>query len=295
MEIIRIPAAMTSWSKAERAGGRSLALVPTMGCLHAGHLSLMAAARQRVDLLAVSIFVNPAQFGPDEDFASYPRIFEADCLAAEKAGVDVIFAPEAAAVYPPGFQTVVRVKELTQGLCGVSRPGHFDGVATVVAKLFNIVQPQLAVFGEKDFQQLAVIRAMVRDLNFAVEIVGCPIVREADGLAMSSRNRYLSPAERQAALCLCRALESARRQAAEGERDCGRIIARLSAVVAAEPKARVDYLKIVNDADLRELEKLTDSALLMMAVFIGSTRLIDNGYLFPERDNLQNSINSAAC
>ncbi len=279
MEIIHTPAAMTAWSRAERAGGRSLALVPTMGCLHAGHLSLMATARRRADLLVVSIFVNPAQFGPDEDLASYPRIFEADCQAAEEAGVDVIFAPETAAVYPPGFQTMVRVKELSQGLCGASRPGHFDGVATVVAKLFNIVQPQLAVFGEKDFQQLTVVRAMVRDLNFAVEIVGHPIVREEDGLAMSSRNRYLSPAERQTALCLYRALESARRQAVEGERDCGRIIARLSAAVAVEPGTQVEYLKIVNYSDLRELEKLTDSALLMMAVRIGKTRLIDNGYL----------------
>ncbi len=283
MEIIHTPAAMAAWSKAERAGGRSLALVPTMGCLHTGHLSLMAAARRRADLLAVSIFVNPVQFGPDEDFVSYPRIFEVDCQAAEKAGVDVIFAPETAAVYPPGFQTKVQVKELSQGLCGAGRPGHFDGVATVVAKLFNIVQPQLAVFGEKDFQQLTVVRAMVRDLNFAVEIVGHPIVREEDGLAMSSRNRYLTAAERQAALCLYRALKSARRQAAEGERDCGRIIARLAAAIAVEPRARVEYLKIVNDSDLRELEKLTDAARLMMAVRIGRTRLIDNGYLLSKR------------
>ncbi len=289
MEVIRTPAAMTAWSRAERAGGRSLALVPTMGCLHAGHLSLMAAVRERADRLAVSIFVNPVQFGPDEDFATYPRTFEADCQAAEEAGVDVIFAPEAAAIYPPGFQTMIRVKDLSQGLCGASRPGHFDGVATVVAKLFNIIRPQLAVFGEKDFQQLAVIRTMARDLDFGVEIVGHPIVREDDGLAMSSRNRYLSPAERQAALCLYQALESARRQAAEGERDCGRIIARLSAAIAAEPGVRLEYLKIVNDADLRELKKLTDSALLMMAARIGRTRLIDNGYLFPERDILQNS------
>ncbi len=283
MEIIHNPAAMTAWSKVERAGGRSLALVPTMGCLHAGHLSLMAAARRRADLLAVSIFVNPVQFGPDEDFASYPRIFEADCLAAEEAGVDVIFAPETEVVYPPGFQTRVQVTGLSQGLCGAGRPGHFDGVATVVAKLFNIIQPQLAVFGEKDFQQLAVVRAMVRDLNFAVEIVGHPIVREEDGLAMSSRNRYLSPAERQAALCLYRALKSARRQAAEGERDCGRIIASLVTAIAAEPRACVEYLQIVNDSDLRELKKLTDTARLMMAVHIGRTRLIDNGYLLSKR------------
>lgn len=273
---------MTAWSRTAQAGGRTLALVPTMGCLHAGHLSLMGAAGQRADQVAVSIFVNPAQFGPDEDLVSYPRSFQADCQAAEEAGVDVIFAPETAAVYKPGFQTLVRVKDLSQGLCGASRPGHFDGVATVVAKLFNIVQPQLAVFGEKDFQQLTVVRAMVRDLNFAVEIIGHPIVREADGLAMSSRNRYLNPAERQAALCLSRALKSARRQAGEGERDCGRIIAHLSAVIAAEPRARVEYVKIVNGSDLRELEVLTDSALLMMAVHIGKTRLIDNGYLFTE-------------
>lgn len=282
MEVIRTPAAMAAWSGTARAGGRSLALVPTMGCLHAGHLSLMAMAGRRARLVAVSIFVNPAQFGPDEDLASYPRIFEADCRAAEEAGVDVIFAPSVAAIYPPGFQTMVRVNELSQGLCGASRPGHFDGVATVVAKLFNIVQPQLAVFGEKDFQQLAVVRAMVRDLNFAVEIIGHPIVREVDGLAMSSRNRYLGSDERQAALCLWRALELARRQAAEGEKDCGRIIARLSAAIAVEPKALVEYLKIVNDSDLRELEQLTDSAVLMMAVRVGKTRLIDNGYLHPK-------------
>ncbi|VAW38363.1 Pantoate--beta-alanine ligase, partial [hydrothermal vent metagenome] len=285
MEIVHTPAAMSAWSRAARDGGRSLALVPTMGCLHAGHLSLMAAARQRADLLAVSIFVNPTQFGPDEDLAAYPRIFETDCQAAEEAGVDVIFAPDVSAVYPPGFQTMVRVKELTKGLCGASRPGHFDGVATVVAKLFNIIQPQLAVFGEKDFQQLAVVRAMVRDLNFAVEIVGSPIVREKDGLAMSSRNRYLSPAERQAALCLYQALQWARRQAAEGEQDCGRIIAHLTTAIADKPGVRVEYLEIVDNSDLRELEILTDSARLMMAVRIGRTRLIDNGALFPARDS----------
>jgi len=232
MEIINSVAAMTAWSNQRLRAGEVIALVPTMGCLHAGHLSLLRTAADKADVVVVSVFVNPLQFGPHEDFSRYPRPFAADCEAVSANRGNVVFAPEPSAFYPERFQTTVTVHGLTSGLCGASRPGHFDGVTTVVAKLFNIVKPKVAVFGQKDFQQLVVIKAIVRDLNFDIEIIGHPIVREADGLALSSRNRYLSETERQSALCLWQALTSARRAVTHGEIDCHAVLARLRAQIS---------------------------------------------------------------
>ena len=279
MDVISDPAAMTVWSKGRQTAGKTIAFVPTMGCLHAGHLSLMREAGRLADLVVVSIFVNPSQFGPNEDYAQYPRVFADDRLAAEQAAVDVLFVPEVESVYPSGFQTIIRVERLSQGLCGAARPGHFDGVATVVAKLFNIVRPDLAVFGEKDFQQLAVIRALVRDLNFDLKIVGHPIVREADSLAMSSRNRYLSGPERESALCLFSALQDARREVRQGEVSCRKILARLNGTMVDDPLVIIDYLKIINSISLEEQSEVSEASALIMAVRVGQTRLIDNGYL----------------
>lgn len=280
MEVIASPAAMTAWSNQRLAAGQSLALVPTMGALHAGHLALLAMAGTRAELVVASLFVNPLQFGPNEDFAQYPKLFARDAELAAANGVAVLFAPSVAELYPPGFQTKVEVAAISRGLCGASRPGHFAGVATVVAKLFNIVKPQLAVFGEKDWQQLAVIRRLVRDLNWDIAILGHPIVREADGLAMSSRNRYLSAAERQAALVLSQALALARRLVAGGERDGAALLAELRRFIAREPRVAVEYLTVVGQDDLEPRAVLAADALLLLAARVGSTRLIDNGRLF---------------
>ncbi len=285
MEVINSVAAMTAWSNQRTRAGETIALVPTMGCLHAGHISLLQTARQLADVVVVSLFVNPLQFGPQEDFSRYPRTFEADCQAVSANQGDVIFAPEAASFYPAGFQTMVAVKGLTAGLCGVSRPGHFDGVTTVVAKLFNIVKPQVAVFGQKDLQQLAVIKAMVRDLNWDIEIIGHPIVRETDGLALSSRNRYLSASERQSALCLAQALTSARSLVSQGERDCQAMLAHLRAQVSLDPQIETDYFTIVDDSTLSPQAVIDRHSILAMAVMVGATRLIDNGYLIPEESS----------
>jgi len=250
-----------------------------MGYLHDGHLSLLQEGRRRGDLLVLSVFVNPTQFGPNEDLSSYPRDAERDLALARSAQVDVVFFPDAAGMYLPDASTFVTVEGLTGTLCGASRPGHFRGVATVVAKLFNIVQPDVALFGQKDFQQLAVIRRMARDLNMPVEVVGMPIVREPDGLAMSSRNVYLSAAERCQALVLSRALSAARQMAAAGVRDSGEILAALRGMVAAEPDARIDYLQICHQATLQDQERVDADSVLLLAVFVGKTRLIDNGFL----------------
>ena len=236
---------MTAWSRAARARGERIAFVPTMGALHEGHVTLLREARSRGDKVALSIFVNPTQFGPNEDLARYPRDLEGDLRKAAGAGTDVAFVPEAADMYPPGFQTVIEVRELARGLDGVFRPGHFAGVATVVAKLFNIVAPDVAVFGEKDFQQLAIVRRMVADLAMPIDVVGIPTVREPDGLAMSSRNAYLSPAERARALSLSRALFAARDRAAAGERDAAALLANARAALDID---RLDYLELC-DAD----------------------------------------------
>jgi pantoate--beta-alanine ligase len=264
---------------AARAAGTTVALVPTMGYLHEGHASLMREGRRRGELLVTSIFVNPAQFGAGEDFDSYPRDLAGDARLAEAAGVDVIFAPKASAMYPAGYQTYVNVEKISLPLCGGSRPGHFRGVTTVVAKLFNIVQPNVALFGKKDYQQLAVIRRMVADLDMPVEVSGMPIVREADGLAMSSRNAYLAPAERRAALCLSRGITEARTLFAAGELASGRLKGAVEAVVAAEPLAVIDYIELRDGATLEEVALAGGNTLLAMAVRIGKTRLIDNGVL----------------
>lgn len=256
-------------------------MVPTMGFLHEGHLSLVKAAQQACASVAVSIFVNPTQFGPTEDLDAYPRDLEHDLALLEAEGVDLVWVPTPEVMYPAGYQTWVTVEKVTQPLEGARRPTHFRGVTTVVNKLFNAVQPQKAFFGQKDAQQVAVLQRMVQDLNMPVEIVVCPIVREADGLAKSSRNTYLNPAERQAALVLSRSLQTADRLYRAGERSAGKILDAMHAVFAAEPLAQVQYLSCADRSTLLELDEITDGALLSMAVYIGKTRLIDNLILPP--------------
>ena len=265
-----------------RREGRRIAFVPTMGYLHEGHLSLLREGREQGDILVLSIFVNPTQFGANEDLSAYPRDFERDGALARAAEVDLLFYPTPATIYPPGYATYVNVEGLTETLCGASRPGHFRGVTTVVAKLFNIVQPHLALFGQKDFQQLAVIRRMTLDLNLPVEIVGMPIVREADGLAMSSRNVYLSADERAQALVLSQALATARQLVRDGARDPQAILRTLRDMIAAQPAARIDYLQICHQLTLQQQDRVDADSVLLLAVFIGKTRLIDNGFLLSQ-------------
>jgi len=276
MEIVESITEMQELARTARRAGRSIAFVPTMGYLHEGHGSLLHEGRRRGDLLVLSIFVNPTQFGVGEDFEAYPRDLARDRAVAEGAGVDVIFAPRAMEMYPSGYQTYVDVERLTLPLCGASRPGHFRGVTTVVSKLFNIVQPDVALFGTKDYQQLAVVRRMVADLNMPMEVVGMPIIREADGLALSSRNAYLSPAERQAALCLSRSIREAREIYRAGERDVATMRGRVAAIIAAEQSATVDYIEFRHGDTLEEVAVADDRTLLALAVKIGTTRLIDN-------------------
>jgi pantoate--beta-alanine ligase len=261
--------------------GGSVGLVPTMGYLHAGHLSLVERARRENDHVAASLFVNPTQFGPSEDLAGYPRDLARDRALLEQAGCDLLFAPGVADMYPEGRGTTVDPGGVSAPLEGERRPGHFQGVATVVLKLLNIVQPHRAYFGQKDAQQLGVIRAMVRDLDVPVEIVGCPTVREPDGLALSSRNSYLDADDRRAAPVLYRALLAARRLWEEGERSGDVLREAMRRVLAAEPRARVDYVSVADPLTFRELERLDGPALLSMAVFVGRARLIDNLALPP--------------
>lgn len=259
-----------------RAEGRIIGFVPTMGALHEGHLSLVRAAAQQCRPVVVSIFVNPKQFGPSEDFQKYPRTLESDRALLEAHKVDYIFAPSAAEMYPDGFRTYVTVEGLSERLEGKTRPGHFRGVTTVVAKLLEIVQPHFAYFGRKDAQQARIIRQMTRDLNLDTEIVVCPIVREADGLALSSRNAYLSADERRAATVLSRALERARKEIAGGERDAMRLAALIRETIAREPLASVDYAEIVDADSFEPVTRLRHSCYALVAAFVGSTRLIDN-------------------
>ena len=279
MRVIEKIQEMRDWSDAERRKGRLIVLVPTMGFLHEGHLSLVRDGKKRGDRLVVSLFVNPTQFGPQEDYASYPRDFERDRSLLEREGVDVLFSPSAEAMYPDGRQTYVDVGKLGERLCGEFRPGHFRGVATVVAKLFNIVQPHVAIFGVKDYQQLQVIRRMARDLNLGVEVVGHPTVRAPDGLALSSRNSYLTDAERQAALSLYRALKKAEALVLAGERDNRTILDAACAEIEREPLARIQYAKLCHPETLENVEKIASEAVLALAVFVGKTRLIDNTVL----------------
>jgi pantoate--beta-alanine ligase len=259
-----------------RATGRRIGFVPTMGALHDGHLSLVRAARERSDVVVASIFVNPTQFGPNEDYRNYPRNLESDARLLGEEGVDVLFAPAPEEIYPPGFQTYVTVRDLSQPLCGRSRPGHFRGVATVVTKLLNIVQPDAAFFGRKDAQQGILIQQLVRDLSLPVEIVLCPTVREADGLAVSSRNAYLKPEERQAALVLHRSLGRAREMLVAGERSVERLVAGVRGLLEAEPRVRVDYVEVVDAATLEPAERLQGRIVLALAAWVGKARLIDN-------------------
>lgn len=282
MKIIETVTDMQQFALRARSEGKTIALVPTMGYLHDGHASLMREGRGRADILVASIFVNPTQFGQGEDFESYPRDMERDSRIAESAGVDVIFAPKGSDMYPAGYQTYVNVEEISLPLCGASRPGHFRGVTTVVAKLFNVVQPHLALFGKKDFQQLAVIRRMTADLNMPVEIVGMPIVREADGLAMSSRNTYLSPDERRQALCLYRTIQRVAGLYGTGEHSAARLRDAALEIITAEPSAIVDYVELRDSCSLEEVTTADDATLLALAVKIGKTRLIDNRVLGEE-------------
>ena len=270
---------MQQWAASTRAAGETISFVPTMGFLHQGHLSLLKEGRQRGDKLVLSIFVNPTQFGQGEDFEDYPRDLKQDSQLAEQVGVDVLFAPAAKGMYPADYATYVDVEGITNTLCGASRPGHFRGVCTVVTKLFNIVQPHVAIFGNKDFQQLAVIRRMTLDLNLPVEIVGMPIFREADGLALSSRNVYLSPSQRHQALVLSQSINRARALVAAGERSCSAIIAQLKGMVEQHPEARVDYIQICHQLSLEDQTDVDADSVLLLAVFVGKTRLIDNGFL----------------
>lgn len=279
MRLIHDPQEMQQAALSLKRQGKRIAFVPTMGFLHQGHASLLREGRQRGDLLVLSIFVNPTQFGPNEDLDRYPRNLEGDCALAEACGVDIVFAPTAAGMYPPGFQTTVSLGPLTEPLCGASRPGHFNGVAVVVAKLFGIVQPDCALFGKKDFQQLAIIRQMTVDLNLPVEIVGMPIVREPDGLAMSSRNSYLSPAQRQQALCLYRSVQRVRQLFKNGETAVERLLAEARSEIGAVAGAEIDYLELRDGRSLQLVTQAGADTLLALAVRIGSTRLIDNTVL----------------
>ena len=267
---------MQTLSNKVREEGKTIALVPTMGFFHQGHLSLMEEGRRRGDLLVISIFVNPTQFGAGEDYEDYPREMERDKQLAEETGVDVIFAPSVAEMYPSGNQTYVSVEEVTRNLCGILRPMHFRGVTTVVCKLLNIVKPHVAIFGEKDFQQLVAIRQMVSDLNLDMEIVGMPIYREEDGLAMSSRNRYLTTDGRKAALCLSHSLKRAKELFEQGERNTEEIIKEARNIIEAEKLARIDYVKICDIKTLKDVEQINQEAVLALAVKIGKARLIDN-------------------
>jgi len=281
-EVFRDPAVMRTHAEDLRRDGRRIAVVPTMGALHDGHLALVRHARARADIVILTIFVNPTQFGPNEDLSRYPRDEAGDLAKARPAGIDLAFCPPASAMYPAGAQTFVEVRELQQPMCGASRPGHFAGVATIVSKLFHITQPHLAVFGEKDYQQLAIIRRMVRDLDFGIEIASVPIVREPDGLALSSRNAYLSPEQRRAALALSRGLAAAAAAFGAGERSSSALLAAARAPIEAEALARIDYVELRDADELTPFQTTVDRrAVLALAVFVGATRLIDNRVLGP--------------
>jgi pantoate--beta-alanine ligase len=279
MEIIETVAAMQARSDELRLEGRTIALVPTMGFLHEGHLELMRVGTKHADTLMISIFVNPTQFGPSEDYEQYPRDTEGDLEKAREVGVDIVFFPSAEEMYTPNHQTTVSVERVTKHLCGLTRPGHFNGVTTVVAKLFNATKPHLAIFGQKDYQQLTVISRMVKDLNMDVQIVGVPTVREPDGLAMSSRNKYLNPEERQSALCLRKSLDLAEELFRQGERNALTIKKAMEELILSHPFTEIDYINLCHPVSLEDLEDLEDENLVALAVKVGKTRLIDNALL----------------
>ncbi|KAI9030209.1 Pantoate--beta-alanine ligase [Hyaloraphidium curvatum] len=276
MAVLKSPAEMAEWARKQRQRGLTLGLVPTMGALHGGHLALCREARRHADLVVVSVFVNPLQFNSAADFSAYPRPIDDDVAMCRAEGVDAVYAPTAAAMYPPGFQTHVEPGALAAKLEGEHRPGHFKGVATVVTKLLCAVGPDAAVFGEKDFQQLAIIRRMARDLDLGVEIVGMPTVREPDGLAMSSRNRRLSPEQRAAAVCISKGLLAAKSALAEGELDAKKLADTVAAVINAEPLARLEYVEVVDPDSLEHVDAVDTKACVLVAAWFGEVRLIDN-------------------
>ncbi len=279
MQTLRTVAELRQWSRQQRGDGNAVGLVPTMGALHAGHASLIRAAAASCGAVVASIFVNPTQFGPNEDYARYPRTFDADCALAESAGADVVFAPPVEELYPAGAATFVEVEGLSGSLDGRSRPGHFRGVATVVAKLLIAAEPDRGFFGQKDAAQVAVLRRLVADLRLGTEIVVCPIVREADGLALSSRNLYLSVSERAQALALSRAIRTVETLAAGGERRAAELVQAAQQLFAAEPAIRVDYIELVDWATLEPVETAAPGSLFAVAAWVGATRLIDNTIL----------------
>lgn len=276
MEVVETVQEMQQICEAIRLAGETIALVPTMGFLHQGHLELMRVGRRHADKLIISIFVNPSQFGPGEDLDQYPRDREGDLEKARKVGVDLVFMPSAPEMYQEGYQTRVQLEKLPRHLCGLSRPGHFDGVATVVAKLFNITRPHIAVFGQKDYQQLTVISRMVMDLNMDIRIIGVPTIREPDGLAMSSRNSYLNPGERKSALSLKKSMDLALELFREGERRPGVIIDAVRSLISGHPFTEIDYVALCDPVTLDSVEVLGERNLLAVAVRVGKTRLIDN-------------------
>lgn len=276
MKIVSTVNDVRSTVKEWKKNGLKVGLVPTMGFLHEGHISLIKKAVAENDKVIVSVFVNPTQFGPNEDFEAYPRDLNKDAALCEEAGADLIFHPEPEEMYPDGFCSSVNMTGLTDALCGKSRPIHFQGVCTVVSKLFNIAAPDNAYFGEKDAQQLAIIKRMVKDLNFDIKITGCPIIREEDGLAKSSRNTYLNPEERQAALVLSKAVKCGRSLVEGGEKDSAVILKEMKSIIENEPLARIDYVEIVDMNTMKNIDKVKGDVLCAMAVYIGKTRLIDN-------------------
>jgi pantoate--beta-alanine ligase len=276
MKIVRSAGKMQEFSEAERRRGRRIAFVPTMGYFHDGHLNLMRIGRKRGDCLIVSIYVNPAQFAPTEDFEDYPRDFERDSRLAEEIGVDVIFSPDNREMYPEGYQTYVEVEGVTNNLCGISRPRFFRGVATVCSKLFHIVKPHVTIFGKKDFQQYVTIKRMVRDLNMDIEVVGMDTTRESDGLAMSSRNVYLKPEDREPALGLSRSLVLAEELYGKGERNAALILEKVRAAIAGCPHTEIDYAQICDTTTMKDVARIEGECVLALAVLVGKTRLIDN-------------------
>ena len=279
MLVIQSCKEMQVWAQKTREQGKLIAFVPTMGFLHEGHFALLREGKKRGGRLVISIFVNPTQFGLGEDYEEYPRDLEGDKEKASRLGVDVLFAPSRQEMYPYDFQTYVNVEKVTQNLCGVSRPGHFRGVTTVVAKLFNIVKPHVAVFGEKDYQQLITIRQMVKDLNFDIEITSIPIVREEDGLAMSSRNKYLSGKERKAARCLTDSLDRAEKLYQRGEVSSQNLVEEATKIINTQSSTKIDYIKICHPETLEDIDTIDGRALMALAVRVGKTRLIDNRVL----------------
>ncbi|MDO8525702.1 MAG: pantoate--beta-alanine ligase [Candidatus Omnitrophota bacterium] len=276
MKVVDTIPRMSALVKIFKKEGRSIGLIPTMGCLHEGHLSLVRAARKHTDVVIVSIFVNPIQFGPKEDFEKYPRDLKRDEELAASAGGDIIFNPSVREMYPPRYSTYVDVEGLTDTLCGARRPGHFKGVTTVVAKLFEIARPDIAYFGQKDAQQAIAIKKMADDLNMGIEIKIMPIIRDSDGLAMSSRNAYLSPGERSDAGILYRALQKAGEMVRSGERDAKKIVKMMQVLIRSVPGTKIDYVSVVDTAELKDVKMITGEVLIAIAVFVGKTRLIDN-------------------